>query len=142
MEQEKETGFKVTDKRIKFDEKTNEDSGGERASSPEPEKTEEPKQQQQHQQQQEDSSIPFPDANFLTLVFSLYTHVQISLGAIPDPATQKTMQDLPQAKYNIDLLGILQEKTKGNLTPEEDQTLEHMLFEVRMLYVEASKMKR
>lgn len=142
MDQEKEKGFKVTDKRTMFREETGEDSGTERTSAPEPEKPEKEKQEERHQQQQKNSSIPFPEANFLTLVFSLYTHAQISFGTIPDPGTQQTMKDLPQAKYNIDLLGILQEKTKGNLTPEEDQTLEHILFELRMMYVEASKIIR
>lgn len=136
MEQEKEKGFKVTDKRSASQE--------EGAAAPEPEKAapseaksaKESKQQHLHQ---ENASIPLFEANFLTLIFSLYTHAQISLGLVPDPITQQTVKELPQAKYNIDILGILQEKTKGNLTPEEEQTLEQILFELRMMYVDASK---
>ncbi|GAK61203.1 hypothetical cytosolic protein [Candidatus Vecturithrix granuli] len=136
MEQEKEKGFKVTDKRSVFQE--------ERAETPEPEKTsaseaksaEEPKQQHLHQ---ENDYSPLFEANFLTLIFSLYTHAQISLGLVPDPISQQTVKELPQAKYNIDLLSILQEKTKGNLTQEEEHTLEQILFELRMMYVDASK---
>ena len=137
MDQEKEKGFKVTDKRTMFREETGGEPGTETTPSSESKKSERAEQKQD--QQQKSSSMPFPEANFLTLVFSLYTHIQMSLGTIPDPVTQQPMKDLPQAKYNIDLLGILQEKTKGNLTPEEDQTLEHILFELRMMYVEASK---
>jgi hypothetical protein len=140
MEQEKEMGFKVTDKRIQFQEQPGEDAGGEPTPSPEAKKAEEPNQpKQQHQQS---SSMPLPEADFLTLVVSLYTHAQISLGTIPDPVSQQVMQDLPQAKYHIDLLGILQEKTHGNLTAEEEQALEQMLFELRMMYVEANKIIR
>lgn len=136
MEQEKEKGFKVTDKRSTFQE--------ERAETPETQETppsqskspEEPQQQDFHQ---ENASIPLFEANFLTLIFSLYTHAQISLGLVPDPISQQTVKELPQAKYNIDLLGILQEKTKGNLTQEEEHTLEQILFELRMMYVDANK---
>jgi hypothetical protein len=117
MEQEKEKEFKVTDKRAAFRQETQEQENGE----PSPE------------------SPPLPEANLLTLIFSLYTHVQICLGAIPDPVTQKPQKDLQQAKYNIDLLGVLKEKTKGNLTQEEEQAFENILYEVRMTYVEASK---
>jgi hypothetical protein len=46
---------------------------------------------------------------------------------------------LNQAKYNIDLIGVLQEKTKGNLSTEETQTLESVLYEIRMAYVEANR---
>jgi hypothetical protein len=53
--------------------------------------------------------------------------------------TQTTQKDLQQAKYNIDLLNVLKEKTKGNLTKEEEQAFENILYEVRMAYVEANK---
>jgi hypothetical protein len=46
---------------------------------------------------------------------------------------------LPQAKYNIDLLGILREKTRGNLSQEEEQALEGILYELRMNYVSMNK---
>lgn len=136
MEQEKEKGFKVTDKRSTFQEEDAATSEPEKAASSEAKGAEEPKHQPFHQ---ENGSIPLFEANFLTLIFSLYTHAQISLGLVPDPITQQTVKELPQAKYNIDLLGMLQEKTKGNLTPEEEHTLEQMLFELRMMYVDVSK---
>ncbi|MBD3306878.1 DUF1844 domain-containing protein [candidate division KSB3 bacterium] len=75
----------------------------------------------------------------MTLLFSLYTHAQISLGIVPDPVTQQQQKELSHAKYNIDLLGVLQDKTQGNLTQEEAQTLDQMLYELRMLYVEVKK---
>ncbi len=136
MEQEKEKGFKVTDKRATFQEEHAETPEREKTTSSESSRTKESERQHHHQ---ENTAMPLIEANFLTLIFSLYTHAQISLGVIPDPVTQQVVKELPQAKYNIDLLGILREKTKGNLTPEEDQTLEQMLFELRMIYVDANK---
>jgi hypothetical protein len=46
-------------------------------------------------------------------------------------------RDLEMARHNIDLLELLQDKTKGNRTPEEDQLLEHLLFQLRMTYVKS-----
>ena len=51
-------------------------------------------------------------------------------------AMQSASPNLEMAKHNIDLLELLQEKTKGNLTPDEDQLLTHLLFQVRMTYVQ------
>ena len=132
MEQEKEKEFKVTDKRAAFRQETQEQENGEPSPESATQKTE-------HTQEKQDQAPPLPEANLLTLIFSLYTHVQICLGAIPDPITQKPQKDLQQAKYNIDLLSVLKEKTKGNLTQEEEQAFENILYEVRMTYVEASK---
>jgi len=77
----------------------------------------------------------FPEASLLTLIISLYANAQIALGVLPDPMTQQQIKDLPQAKYNIDLLDVLKEKTKNNVTPDEEQALEQTLYELRMTYV-------
>ncbi|MDD5568762.1 MAG: DUF1844 domain-containing protein, partial [Candidatus Omnitrophica bacterium] len=58
---------------------------------------------------------------------------------IPNPATQKTEEDLPQAKFIIDTLGMLQEKTKGNLDKEEAELLESLLYELRTVYLSKDK---
>jgi len=77
-----------------------------------------------------------PEINFVTFVLSLATSVQISLGLIPHPVTKKPQPDLIHAKQTIDILGILEEKTKGNLDADEAQLLKQILFELRMKYVE------
>ena len=59
----------------------------------------------------------------------------IALGEMPHPATNQPHPDPEQARYLIDLLGMLQEKTKGNLNPEEANLLENILYELRMKYV-------
>jgi len=76
---------------------------------------------------------PAPDFKFFITTLSL--QATIFLGQIPNPATQKTEEDLPQAKFIIDTLGMLQEKTKGNLDKEEAELLENLLYELRSVYL-------
>jgi hypothetical protein len=137
-DQDKEQEFRVTDKRVTFKEESAEKPKQEPAAEPSKAR-EEPKQKATEKTADTASAQPLPEANFLTLVFSLYTHAQIFLGVIPNPITQQPEQDLPQAKYNIDLLGILREKTRGNLSQEEEQALEGILYELRMNYVSMNK---
>jgi Domain of unknown function (DUF1844) len=82
-----------------------------------------------------------PALDFNALVLSLGSSVIVHLGEAPDPTTgQKREQpELPMAQQSIDLLAMLQEKTRGNLTAEEARFLENMLFDLRMLFVQVSK---
>ena len=59
----------------------------------------------------------------------------LNLGAIEDPETGQKTKNLPLAKQTIDILGMLEEKTKGNLTDDEAAMLKNILYELRMLYV-------
>ena len=78
------------------------------------------------------------EMSFTTFVMGLSTQALMHLGEIPDPeAAQAT--DLSAAKQMIDLLGILREKTTGNLEPAEEQLLSSMLYDLRMRYVEVSR---
>jgi hypothetical protein len=80
---------------------------------------------------------PLPEIDFTHFIFSLSTSALIQLGEIEDPFTQKLVKNLPLAKQTIDLIGMLQEKTKGNLTPEEEKVMEYVLYDLRMKYVKA-----
>lgn len=80
-----------------------------------------------------------PPIDFVTFVLSLATSAQVHLGAIPNPATGKPEPEPALAKQTIDILGILEEKTKGNLSEQEAKLLEHVLFDLRMMYVELGK---
>jgi hypothetical protein len=80
---------------------------------------------------------PVPEITFSTFVYSLSTSVLVHLGEIPEPITEKIDKNLPLAKQTIDILGILQEKTKGNLTHEEENLLDSFLYDLRMRYVKA-----
>jgi hypothetical protein len=83
-----------------------------------------------------------PPASFSTLVQSLITQVYFYLGELA-PRGGQPMLDLDAAKHNIDLLGVLEQKTRGNLTPEETRLLEGALYETRMRFVNvASQMIR
>jgi hypothetical protein len=77
--------------------------------------------------------------DFATLVLSFATSALIQMGAAPDPATGKVAKDLGLAKQNIDILEILQKKTKGNLSRDEQALLEGVLTEVRLRFVEACR---
>lgn len=78
-------------------------------------------------------------ADFIELVRMLASQALLYLGAIPDPQTGRAILAPDMAKLNIDLLGILEEKTKGNLTEQESRMLTSTLYELRLQYVEISK---
>ena len=76
-----------------------------------------------------------PEARFDLFVSGLAMEALIALGDMPHPATRKQAVNVPQAKYLIDLLGILEEKTRGNLIVEERQLLDDTLYQLRMRYL-------
>ncbi len=82
-----------------------------------------------------------PPASFPVLVSSMVTQILFALGAIEDPQTRKRYLDLSLAKHNIDMLSVLEEKTKGNLTEQEQKLLDSALYEVRMAYVQSAQGK-
>jgi hypothetical protein len=79
---------------------------------------------------------PVPPIDFVTFVLSLSTNTMVSLGLLSTPGTAEKKLDLPLARQTIDLLAILQEKTKGNLTGEEERILDTVLYDLRMTYVQ------
>jgi hypothetical protein len=76
-----------------------------------------------------------PEARFDLFISSLAMEALIALGDMPHPATRKQAANLPQAKYLIDVLGILEEKTKGNLVVEEQQLVSDTVYQLRMRYL-------
>ncbi len=80
----------------------------------------------------------FPEINFINFLFSISTSALIQMGEIEDPISQQTVKNLPLAKQTIDLIGMLKEKTKGNLTPDEAKLIENILFDLQMRYVKAT----
>ncbi len=77
-----------------------------------------------------------PEPNFAVFLSSLSMQAMMALGELPIPGTNQRREDLEQARYLIDTLGLLQQKTQGNLTPEESQFLENALYELRMRYAQ------
>jgi len=82
---------------------------------------------------------PLPPGNFAALVSMLVTQALFALGAIKTQGQEDKEPDLEMAKYNIDMLEALEEKTKGNLTEAEQKVLSDTLNEIRMAYVKAAE---
>ncbi len=80
-----------------------------------------------------------PEINFPTFVISLSTQALAHLGEIPDPVAGNIQADLGAARQLIDILGMLKEKTAGNLDTDEATLLEHALYDLRMKYVERAQ---
>ena len=77
---------------------------------------------------------------FLGFVLSLAHTAAVHFGDVPDPVSGETMPaNLPVVQQMIDILALLEEKTRGNLTAEERQFLDQILYELRLRYVEVSK---
>jgi len=79
------------------------------------------------------------EISFATFVVSLSTQALMLLGEIPDPMTNQQARDLPGAQQLIDILGVLKEKTRGNLDHDEIGLLDSILFDLRMKYVEVAR---
>ena len=90
---------------------------------------------------QEDVHIPLPPASFSFLVLSLRAQAEMQLGLMQFGQEEKPEPDLDLARHTIDMLGILLEKTKGNLALEEQRLLENSLTELRFRFVQASEDK-
>jgi hypothetical protein len=84
----------------------------------------------------DDVEIPLPPASFSFLVLSLRTQAEVQLGLLHFGEEEKPEPNLPLARHSIDLLGVLLEKTKGNLTMEEHRLLENSLTELRFRFVQ------
>jgi len=151
-----EKGFVIKDKRL-FDEEgktREEDVTGEEKTPPEekpaPEEKPEPPPRKEAVEREadvrddagekgaRDEEFVLPEMNFPTFILSLHTSALFHLGLISDPQTSETVKNLPAAKQTIDILDMLEKKTKGNLDEEERKLLEGILFELKMAYVKSN----
>lgn len=76
------------------------------------------------------------NASFSMLVMSIASSAAMALGLTPDPQTGKTDPDKNMARFNIDLLVILKEKTNGQLTTEESRLLEHLISDLQLKFIQ------
>ena len=90
-------------------------------------------------QEEEKTDYQLPEINFATFIFSLNHSVLVHLGVVEDPSTGKKVRNLPLAKQTIDILGMLGEKTKGNLEEDEEKMLKNILYDLRMIYIKEKK---
>jgi hypothetical protein len=124
--EEREKGFVVKDRRFTAKKE------GEESSQPKGEKSEE-----SPQEEKTGHGGPLPEITFPNLLFSLSTSALIQLGEIQDPVSKQSVKNLPLAKQTIDLIAMLKEKTKGNLTSDEENLMENMLYDLKLRYVKA-----
>ena len=82
---------------------------------------------------------PLPEVDFTFFILSLSSSAMVQMGVIPNPATHKKEKNLEAAKQTIDIIAMLEKKTRGNLTSEEEQFLASVLYDLRMKYVELTK---
>jgi hypothetical protein len=128
---EEKKGFTIRDRRFA--------SPTEEKVRPEAPREREKEKGRQEKKQEEPENIPLPEMDFSSFIFSLSTSALLHLGEVPDPLTQKTEKNLPLAKQTIDILGMLKEKTRGNLTGDEEKLLDNFLTDLRWRYVREVK---
>ena len=124
MAEKEDKGFKVVDRRAA---KAGSDSSKQEVEGPG---------WQMHGTVADDAPLP---ADFTTFCISLASAALIHLGESPAPESGKVEKDLPLAKQTIDILEMLKDKTRGNLTEEETKLITTVLYDLRMRFVEASK---
>lgn len=80
-----------------------------------------------------------PEVTFPAFVMSLNTSALYHLGEIADPVTGKKIVDFDLARHAIDTLALMQEKTKGNLSTDEEELLKNILYDIKLRFVNATK---
>lgn len=135
-EERKEKGFIIKDKRL-FDE-----TGEVRQESQDVRTTEKPDASAtkaasppQGEERRAGEGEYFPEVNFANFILSLSTTVMYHFGDFPDPVTNEPVKNLQAAKHTIDTIGMLKNKTEGNLDENEKNLMDGLLFELRMRYV-------
>ncbi len=134
---EEERGFTIKDNRA-FSAETGEP------------KTEEPREAEEEKKEEKEAAAgeaepeageetQLPEINFSTFVFSLSSSAFLHFGEIPDPSSGEKKKNLPMAKQTIDILAMLEEKTRGNLSSDEEQLLKNILYDLRMRYVKETQ---
>lgn len=81
------------------------------------------------------ATAPLPTINFATFIFSLNSSALVQLGLMEDPMTGEKTKNLPLARQTIDIIAMLEEKTRGNLEADEAAMIKNMLYDLRILYV-------
>lgn len=93
-------------------------------------------QAEKEKQEAQNKQEAYHEPTFRLFLSSLSMQAMVALGRLENPATSKLERNLEQARFLVDTIGIIKEKTKGNLNPEEERLLDDSLFSLRMMYVE------
>jgi hypothetical protein len=137
MSQENEK-IKVTDRRISYDDDSpkEEHEPDNKPEESHAKKMERKKAAEDYKKVSAREETPMPRVDFFTFVLSLSSSALMHLGEIAEQEGGETRVNLPMAKHTIDILAMLEQKTRGNLTQDEEKVLKDFLFEVRMKYVQ------
>ena len=155
-EEKKEKSFKVSDRRIPLNDEETAKEDEAKSTSKSNIKQEEPKEKKSLKDKifgsnkSKDATAPktdaekkedysLPEINFVTFILSMSASAMLHMGQVPNPETGKSEKNLPLAKQSINIIEMLKEKTKGNLTTDESKLLESVLYDLRMNYVQATK---
>lgn len=128
---EEDKGFIIKDRRI-FAEGDQEKEDKKESSG---EKVKDQAQKETASEEKQEPEIHLPEINFATFIISLNASALVNLGVIEDPASGKKIKNLAMGKQTIDILSMMEEKTKGNLTTEEENMLKNILYDLRIIYV-------
>lgn len=147
-QEQEERGFRVTDRRIftaegEVRQEPAETAGQEQKPPRKQEPPKAPRREEPRPPREEPSSGPQgrgqEGVDFSSFVLSLATTGMVHLGEIPEPMTGRRSENLAAAREMIDILALLKEKTEGNLSTEENQLLDNVLYELRMKFMSKSK---
>jgi hypothetical protein len=128
--EQEEQSFRVTDKRgFREDGESRTDAASQendeaKAAAPGPD-----------EKSEKQETPPRPPIDFPSYILSYYTQGLVLLGEVPNPYTNKKEEDVEAAKHTVDILSMLQQKTKGNLSKDEEQLLDSVLYELRMKFM-------
>lgn len=97
------------------------------------------KEKKGEEKKKEKAFTPLPEISLSSFLLSISSSALLHLGEIADPQSGEKKKDLALAKQSVDIIALLKEKTKGNLTEEEEKLLEHLLYDLRIRFVQASE---
>jgi hypothetical protein len=138
---EEEKGFVIKDRRMFSDseeQKESKESDNEKAVKTEPDDSAASMKDEGQDSKGDDGEgeeTLLPAVNFPTFIMSLNASALVNLGLIEDPATGQSTKNLPMAKQTIDILSMLEEKTRGNLAKDEEDILRNILYDLRIAFV-------
>ena len=127
---EEDKGFKVKDHRA-----FSQDDQADDANEEEKKQADEPQAGAADESTGIGEEFQLPQINFSTFIFSLNASAMVHLGLMDDPASGQKVKNLAMAKQTIDILSMLEEKTAGNLSADEDKMLKGILYDLKINYV-------
>lgn len=139
--EEEEKGFQIRDRRAHLHETDQEKASKQKPAPPQNQEAPAASPGQKEEPSGGSEQAAFP-VTFSSFILSLATSALIHLGQEANPATGERSVELPSARQVIDLIALLEEKTKGNLTQEEEGLLRQILFTLRLKFVEVEKKRR